>query len=368
VQKKHNFVYLQATHIEEVVTHVFVSALQNFRWMGRGWIDASHTIKTELCVAHFFPNPVKSAAFTNYVHAGQRVLHQESMGEDKSKTDAKQSELFYHGRISSRSDLISTVCNLIVTFDFMIADMDSKPPFFLQSLEAMLDAIQGDSGRDWMEKHSQVDHLFVALAAEFQQILLPFINLATNTGIRRSLKSNQPLSYSHFVAAKNVGKSPMERVYDAITMGTLGTFRDQSTLTFLVSPESSPSKKHVSSDELASVTSPPKKSKKEREPHPKDSESSDSTRNLSGLLKFTKQGRVQWPVLLMKHPKTGENARLCGYFLFKGKKCTSGTECRRVHLTKLSNIPDGKRNDLLQYVNDTDGVEFTVPPTNNQGS
>jgi hypothetical protein len=246
--------------------------------------------------------------------------------------------------------------------------MDSKPPFFLQSLEAMLDAIQGDSGRDWMEKHSQVDHLFVALAAEFQQILLPFINLATNTGIRRSLKSNQPLSYSHFVAAKNVGKSPMERVYDAITMGTLGTFRDQSTLTFLVSPESSPSKKHVSSDELASVTSPPKKSKKEREPHPKDSESSDSTRNLSGLLKFTKQGRVQWPVLLMKHPKTGENARLCGYFLFKGKKCTSGTECRRVHLTKLSNIPDGKRNDLLQYVNDTDGVEFTVPPTNNQGS
>jgi hypothetical protein len=84
-------VYRQATHIEEVVTHVFVSALQTFRWMGRGWIDASAHIKTELCIAHFFPNPVKSAAFSAYVHAGQRVLHQEAIGEDKAKSDSKQS-------------------------------------------------------------------------------------------------------------------------------------------------------------------------------------------------------------------------------------------------------------------------------------
>jgi hypothetical protein len=32
----------------------------------------------------------------------------------------------------------------------MLADLDSKPPFFLKSIRALLDALQGDSGSDWL--------------------------------------------------------------------------------------------------------------------------------------------------------------------------------------------------------------------------
>jgi hypothetical protein len=361
-QHPNNFVYRQATHIEEVVTHVFVSALQTFRWMGRGWIDAGGHIKTELCIAHFFPNPVKSAAFTDYVHAGQRVLQQEAIGEDKSKTDAKQSELFYQGRISSLSDLISTICNLIVTFDFMLADMDSKPPFFLKPIRALLDAIQGDAGNDWLNKHSEVTHLFVALASEVQQMLLPFINLATNTGIRRSLKANQPLSLAHFVEARNICKSPMERVYGAITTGSLGSFKEATTLGFLVIPTSSSGKKNASPSGPSSEGSPPKK------PKTKPSASSTSPRDVSGFLKCTRHGGITWPVLLMVHPTTGDNARLCSFFIFQGKSCNHGSACRRVHVKQFMDLAPGKRNELTQYVNATDGVEFVDPPTTNQGS
>jgi hypothetical protein len=364
-QHPNNFVYRQATHIEEVVTHVFVTALQTFRWMGRGWIDAGAHIKTELCVAHFFPNPVKSAVFTDYVHAGQRVLQQEAIGEDKSKSDAKQSDLFYHGRISSLSDLISTICNLIVTFDFMLADMDSKPPFFLKPIRGLLDAIQGDSGRDWLNKHSAVDHLYVALAAEVQQMLLPFINLATNTSIRRSLKANQPLSLTHFVEARNICKSPMERVYGAITTGSLGHFREETVLAFLVTPTSSPSKKHDSSGGTSSVIPPTKKAKNDKET---PNRSSDSPKDLTGFLKLTHYGRITWPAFLVVHPKTKENGRLCAFHMFKGKSCNHGKDCRRVHISKMSDLPPAERSKLTQYVNDTEGVEFVEPPTSNQGS
>jgi hypothetical protein len=361
-QNPNDFVYRQATHIEEVVTHVFVSALQTFRWMGRGWIDASAHIKTELCIAHFFPNPVKSAAFSAYVDAGQRVLHQERIGEDKARSDSKQSELFYHGRISKLSDLISTICNLIVTFDFMLVDSDSKPPFFLKSIRALLDALQGDSGSDWLNKHSGVTHLFVALASEVQQMLLPFVNLATNTGIRRSLKANQTLSLAHFEEARNICKSPMQRVYEAITMGNLGAYKEATTLGFLVTPISSPSKQKAPPSGPSSDGSPPKKAKT------KPSASSTSTRDVSGFLKSTRHGAITWPVLLMVHPTTGENARLCSFFIFQGKSCNHGSACRRVHVKHFMDLAPGKRNELTQYVNTTDGVEFVDPPTTNQGS
>jgi hypothetical protein len=65
----------------------------------------------------------------------------------------------------------------------------------------------------------------MALASEVQQMLLPFLNLATNTGIQRSLKANQPLPLAHFVEARNICKLPMQRVYEAITTGSLGSFK-----------------------------------------------------------------------------------------------------------------------------------------------
>jgi hypothetical protein len=367
----YNFVYRQATHIEETFTHVFMAALQSFRWMNRGWIDAGASIKTELCVAHFFPNPVKSAAFTDYVDAGRRLLHQESMGEDKSKTDAKQSELFYRGRIDTLSDLISTICNLLVTFDFMIDDMESKPPFFLQPIHALLDAIQSDAGKAWIEKHSSVDHLYVALVAEVQHMLLPFISLASNSSLRRALKADQPLSIRHFLDAKSCSKPPMVRLYDAFTTGTLGSFTERTTLAFLVSSDSSSSKKHVSSGGSTPDSSPSKKPKKDSANSRNANAPPDSNGVIPGMLCWTKQGNPPFPVLKLNHPQTTSLTRICGYFLFKGRSCGNGISCRNVHIGKVLHLPTAKRSEFLQYVNSTDGVQFDTgrsPSTNNQGS
>ena len=249
----------------------------------------------------------------------------------------------------------------------MLADMESKPPFFLKSIRALLDAIQGDSGNDWLNKHSEVSHLFVALASEVQQMLLPFINLATNTSIRRSLKANQPLSLAHFVEARNICKSPMERVYGAITTGSLGSFKEATTLGFLVTPVTSPSKKKASPSGFSSEGSPAKKSKT-KPTAPTSTASPTSTRDVSGFLKSTRPGAITWPVLLVVHPTTGENARLCSFFMFQGKYCKHGSTCRRVHVNKFVDLAPAKRTELIQYVNTTEGVEFVDTTITNQGS
>jgi hypothetical protein len=359
-QDPDNFVYRQATHIEEAVTHVFVLALQSFNVMNRGWINnVSEEIKTQLCVAHFFPNPVKSAVFTEYVRAGQRVLQQEAM-EDKSKTDAKQLELFYQGSISSPSDVVSTICNLIVTFDFMIADMKSKPPFFLKPIRGMLDAIQSDSGRDWLSKYSSVDYLYVSLATSLQNLLVPFVGITSNPIMRRALAANQPLQLCHYVHAQQCTKRTVERLYHMITTGTLGMYRERPNLAFLLDSEST-TKKHDSPSGSNAATSPAKKQKKDNEQKKHDA-SSEPTRNKTGLLHYTKDGHPPYTSVTTYHPTTGNKARLCTFFLFKNLACKHDS-CRRVHLKKLANLSEEKRHELIQYVNTTDGVEWIRGPS-----
>ena len=102
----------------DVIQHAFASQLRAFGWCSESMVLYPERASRDISLIHFLPTRSKSVIYTNYILQGQRIMLQESMDEDKSRVKAKHTDLFFHGRLESMADVVSTLSNFIMFTTF----------------------------------------------------------------------------------------------------------------------------------------------------------------------------------------------------------------------------------------------------------
>jgi hypothetical protein len=114
----------------DVIQHAFGSQLRSFGWCSKSMVLYPDRASRDISLIHFLPSRGKSVIYTNYIVEGQRITLQESMDEDKSRVKAKQTDLFYHGKLEAFADVVSTLSNFFM-FTAFCCESQSKEPIVI---------------------------------------------------------------------------------------------------------------------------------------------------------------------------------------------------------------------------------------------
>jgi hypothetical protein len=178
-------------------------------------------VSNALSLVHFLPPKSKSVGYTDYIVEGQRIMLQESMDEDKSRVKAKQTDLFYQGKLEVFADVVSTLSNFFI-FTAFCCDNQNKEPIVIRLLKEYFDCLHTHVGKRWVQMHvEQHSHLLLRLILDCNAIIQPFVELAMNPDCIDCALNKRPIQVTFLAEAIARASYPKNNLMNCATSGDL---------------------------------------------------------------------------------------------------------------------------------------------------
>jgi hypothetical protein len=368
---------------KSLIDATFAAAARSFKLMSDNLNLNPADVNNLISIITFASPDTASVHFQERQQAGQTVLVQESLNEEKSKMDKKTTTLYAGGRLSSLAHALEAIANfrmfgLCVWTNFeqsLLWTNLSEYAKILQSREAQkYDEL-------YAENHPQLGaHAMAAL----QIIIAPLVKIANQSSLREALRLSQPVAAQTYdmanLSARNqtaalaleVSSSTMEK-FTSVPYFTSALPQFQGKLQLDTStqqkqPAQGDSKARSGTKPI--VTPDAKSQTKAKATAAAAQVARDNPERTKGILQWSgpNPGYVKAEPIYWQAQGAKAAEKMCYHFVTQGSICGYPTNCRFHHPTSFKSIPKAAQDALVKEVANNEFLKFAPghgPPGKN---
>jgi hypothetical protein len=375
-----------------------VNAVKRAIWNDEQLSMDPKSIQSKLGVYTFSPHSADSKQWQERVEAGRLIFRQESVGEDKSRINAKQHALDYSGRMITVTDLHATVANMWAMCCFVCNRADHSEMWKMVVKLQLL--WHHTSGKRWLQQNRGTRHLICCMILEVQGIIGSFVEIANSMEYRNALLAGDNIDPRAYMAANQRSRDIIETNYRMISRGNLGDFvmeppicKEFQTIDLDSGPAAPPP-----------ATPPPTTPARNRG----DAGGRDSGRNgspntptgrgngtpgrgagapgrgggarnasppaitqdeitalkLKGLIKYTgSERRIPCPVDIYERNGSAGLTKLCMNFVVRERYCRYGNNCQFKHVPAMSALTTENKEKFQNFISNHNHFVMANPGT-----
>ena len=305
-------------------------------------------------------------------HLEQAELMAEEHPNKRQKTNTK---LTLDGKQHQHSHLMAMLANLYSWFMFMVElpDTDISPPenpVIIKVILLWANLFKTPEAKAWFEYFNSYSHLVHSVILDINASLTPIFQLLGEQEYRVAATDNVPIPVSVYAACLENATYQVALYTTQIRTCRLNLTSVPPSYGGICCPipavESTPV---TLTSPIPRKKTPTEKTKPFGTPPASPANPAAGGTQTPGIVTWTKDEVTNLgppKCSTIWHSANGRTGRLCTNFMIKGMVCKGGTQCRFVHLNKISDLSPDNRRLFSQWV--TDNPTLSFPPSRHPGS
>jgi hypothetical protein len=353
------------------------AAIRTANWEHKHTVLHPEGIKTHFAFHHLAPPRTWAAEYKTRMEGAMKITQQEQVGEASSRTLAKTTDLYHHGRMGSLADINGNIGNFFCLMNAIIQYDASNPPAVWLEIVEFDTTMRSAQARQWFEIHRNMKELMFNVAQEITSTIAGFVAVARNAKYKQAHEDGTPISPQIFAFAKQQGSTLRTNLQGTIVTMQAGPYKE-AALTFKLFQPPEPAKKRAAQGETG-TESPQSKQKTNggtttNNRTTKNPNTGNQTNRSATATQSTGQpgkkifknlstddtARLLHPGPIFPHPtKPNKFTLLCCRAAYEGKTCTYPT-CMFFHFPEnlADAVSEETKNKMVAWVKTQPNVEW----------
>jgi hypothetical protein len=225
--------------IPNVFDPPMTAAIRTGQWEYQHTVLHPEGITTHFGLHHIASPRTRSAIYKTRIEGATKIIQQEQVDEDKTKTAAKATDLYHYGRMGNINDLHELIGNFYcLMHTIIIVDPAAYPTIWLE-ITFFDKILRSTEGRKWFELHYHVKELLFNVVQEIQSTIAGFVSIARKQGYKTALTKNTAISGEIFNLAQQQGVELRRNLQGTILTMQAGPYKEASIVFKQFYPDSS---------------------------------------------------------------------------------------------------------------------------------
>jgi hypothetical protein len=204
------------------------AAIRTGQWEYQHTVLHPEGITTHFGIHHIAPPRTRSAIYKTRMEGATKIIQQEHVDEDKTKTAARATDLYHYGRMSNINDLHELIGNFYGLMHAMITvDTNAYPALWLE-ITYFDKILRSTEGHRWFDLHYHVKELLFNIVQEIQSTIAGFVSIARKQGYKTALTKNIEISCEIFDLAQHQGIELRRNLQGTILTMQAGPYKEAS--------------------------------------------------------------------------------------------------------------------------------------------
>ena len=182
-----------------------VAALRSGTWAHQPTVLHPDGIKTHFGLHHLASPRTWSVLYKTRMEGEMMLVRQEQVEEDKSKLQAKTTDLYHMGKMGSLADIHELIGNFFGLINAIASFDPSAPPAIWLEILAFEKILRTLEGRQWFDLHRNLREVPFNVVQDIQSTLAGFAAEARKPGYRSALSTGIIISPRIFHLAMQQG-------------------------------------------------------------------------------------------------------------------------------------------------------------------
>jgi hypothetical protein len=241
---------------------LLTAALRTGQWEYQHTVLNPEGIKTNVRLHHLAPPRTWSATYRTRQEGETMLTQQEQVEEDKSRINAKTTELYHYGCMGTVHDLNEMIGNFYALMCVIIEFDKDNHPLIWKEVTKFAQILRTNEGRQWAALHRNIKELIFNVGQDIQSIVAGFVSEARKTSYKTALKAGASISPMIFDLAQQQGTELRRNFQGTILTMTAGSYKEASIIFKLFQPDQG--RENSKKREATSDTSPSTPSNRNR--------------------------------------------------------------------------------------------------------
>ena len=352
-----------------------LTRLKNFHFNTEPLAIHPAKAKTDISPFNLLTVRADSVAYTERIQSGARLEAQVIMEEDKTKLARKMTDLYCLGKQDCLADVLAGISNWYLFFSMTSPNFQDSALW--QAMRAYYNLVSTHKARIWGENHQSRQGVFHNMLLDLANIVSSFMALGDHMEYRKAVATNQPISPKAYDAATQQAQLIIAQLNQLIAHMQSGRYTDLPTTYGFFFPNNVKSLTNrdaaivtdtspgTSPDKQKGTGTTPKGKQQGKDPKGQPTKDSGSPptdlAKQKGLLVYSGgKKKLDYPKILVPVDDTPNAAKtsFCMNYILQGRACRFGKACTMLHVNTYADIPAAVQSEFVQYVKDTDSLDF----------
>jgi hypothetical protein len=204
------------------------AAIRTGQWEYQHTVLHPEGITTHFGLHHIASPRTRSAFYKTRIEGATKIIQQEHVDEDKTKTAAKATDLYHYGRMGNINELHELIGNFYCLMHTMITvDSTAYPAIWLE-ITYFDKILRSTEGRKWFELHFYIKELLFNVVQEIQSTIAGFVSIARKQGYKTALTKNFTIAGEIFDLAQHQGIELRRNLQGTILTMQAGPYKEAS--------------------------------------------------------------------------------------------------------------------------------------------
>lgn len=213
------------------------AAIRTGQWEYQHTVLNPEGIKTNFGLHHLAPPRTWTATYIIRQQGELQLTQQEQVEEDKSRYNAKMTELYHMGCMGTISDILEMVGNLYGLMCVIIEFDREHPPLIWAEILQYMQILRSGDGKLFIGRHRNIKEVMFNIGQDVQSTIAGFVSEARKTSYKTAMKSGAAISPRIFESAQSQASELRSRFTLAVLSASAGTYKDTSVVFKLFQPE-----------------------------------------------------------------------------------------------------------------------------------
>jgi hypothetical protein len=204
------------------------AAIRTGQWEYQHTVLHPEGISTHFGIHHLAAPRTRSAVYKTRIEGATKIIQQEQVDEDKTKTAAKTTDLYHQGRMGNINDLHELIGNFYCLMHTMVSINPNAYPSIWLEITYFDKILRSTEGRKWFELHFYTKELLFNVVQEIQSTIAGFASIARKQGYKTALTKNTVISGEIFALAQHQGVELRRNLQGTILTMQAGPYKEAS--------------------------------------------------------------------------------------------------------------------------------------------
>jgi hypothetical protein len=364
-----------------------VAAIRSGMWEHQHTVLNPDGIKTHFGLHHIAPPRTWSILYKTRMEGEMMLVRQEQVDEDKSRLQAKTTDLYHMGKMGSLADINELLGNFFGLLNAIATFSANNPPAIWLEILAFEKIIRTREGKQWFDLHRNLREVPFNVVQDIQSTLAGFAAEARKPGYRTAVSAGILISPKIFYLAQQQGIELRRTLQNTVLTMAAGHYnlvpltykffqpeqirdstrkRDASTAATTDSPHPASRQRPNPATTNAPRTNPDATHRSPTAASPASPSTTQQATAGKTVLKIIGEQNIKMPHPgpIFAHPtKPNQFTLMCCRSAYDGKQCPLNP-CNFFHFPQnLSSVSNATKAKLQKWVGEQDNVTWAPAAT-----
>jgi hypothetical protein len=207
------------------------AAIRTGQWEYQHTVLNPDGIKTNVGIHHLAPLRTWGATYKSRQEGETKLIQQEQVEEDKSRINAKATELYHYGCMGSLADINEMIGNFYALMRVIIEFDRANPPLIWTEITLFAMIFRTVEGKTWAKRHDRnMKEVLFNVRQDIQSTVAGFVSEARKTSYKTAMKNGTAISPMIFDMAIRQGTQIRSTLQSQVLLQVAGPYKEVSMI------------------------------------------------------------------------------------------------------------------------------------------